>query len=166
MIRTGTAHCTRPPHAWRPHDAPRRRKPRAVLDTVKDAYGAAARRGATRSLTVPAPGALRCCWSGRRNGSHSNKKLTVEFGARPIIARQRPELAGGDGVIDRSSTRDIPTLATAVNAASLLGARVADTSSAASHIRAPKPYIWAQAIRITPDQIHLQAGGRPHMREA
>ena len=65
-------------------------------------------------------------------------------------------------MIDRSSTRDSPTLATAVNAASLLGTRVADTSSAAS-IPALKPYIWAQAIRITLRQILLQAGGRPHM---
>jgi hypothetical protein len=65
-------------------------------------------------------------------------------------------------VIDRSKTRDIPLLATADNAVSLLGARVADTSSAAS-IWAPKPHIWAQAIRITKPSNLLQAGGRPHM---
>ena len=60
-------------------------------------------------------------------------------------------------MIDRSSTRDSPTLATAVNAASLLGARVADTSSAAP-IQAPKPHIWAQAIRITPTQSSCKQG--------
>src|SRR5580658_127783 len=81
----------------------------------------------------------------QRNGGLTNSSLARDQSSR---ARGRNLHEREDGVIGRSRMRDTPLLATAVNAASLFGTRVANANSAAS-IRALKPHIWTQAIRIT-----------------
>src|SRR5271165_4307389 len=67
-------------------------------------------------------------------------------------------------VIDRSKTRDTPTLPAANETASLFGTRVAEPISAAVSLTAStdRTYDRKRSV-LTPHPNLLQAGGRPHM---
>ena len=139
-----------------------------MLDTVKDACGAAARspRYAPRSLTASAPGAPMCSWSGRRNGSRSNQETDCRvWCSGASLAHQRPELAGRRWC-DRSIQNARHSDTRNGRQCRVIAWSARRGTSWAASIWAPKPHIWAQAIRITYPSNLLQAGGRPHMREA
>jgi len=85
-----------------------------------------------RAASAAARGAGPSVRSGRRNGFWPNKETYQRVWRTADPVRQGRNLHEDVGVIDRSKTRDIPTLPAAQETASLFGARVADTNSVAS----------------------------------